>query len=87
MGLEDGAYGDEGEDGEAVEEGEEGTERRVACGVVVHKLEDGFVARANTVATYFELNRQVSLGKGKSKTRPGRVCFLSFFSFFFARKR
>lgn len=57
MGLEDGAYGEE----EDAPEGEDGTERRVACGVVVHKLEDGFVARANTVATYFELNRQVSL--------------------------
>ncbi|KAL7411937.1 nucleotide-diphospho-sugar transferase [Mrakia frigida] len=55
MGLEDGAYGEEGD---LEEEGEDGTERRVACGVVVHRLEDGFVARANTVATYFELNRQ-----------------------------
>ncbi|CED85578.1 Translation initiation factor 2B, gamma subunit (eIF-2Bgamma/GCD1) [Phaffia rhodozyma] len=31
---------------------------KVGCGVVVWKLEDGFVARANTLPTYFELNRQ-----------------------------
>lgn len=69
MGLEDGAYGEEGD---LEEEGEDGTERRVACGVVVHRLEDGFVARANTVATYFELNRQVSwsvLIRTKKKSR------------------
>lgn len=34
-------------------------DRKVGCGVLVWKLEDGFVARANTLPTYFELNRQV----------------------------
>lgn len=65
LGLEDGAYGEE----EDAPEGEDGTLRRVACGVVVHKLEDGFVARANTVATYFELNRQVSPSHPRSFVR------------------
>jgi hypothetical protein len=57
-----GAGAGDGED-EDGEEGEvdDGEGRRVSCGVVVHRLEDGFVARANTIPTYFELNRQVGL--------------------------
>jgi hypothetical protein len=29
------------------------------CGVTLHHLKDGYAARANTIGTYSELNRQV----------------------------
>jgi hypothetical protein len=49
---------DSDDDDERAEEESEG--RRVNCGVVVHEIESGgFLARGNTVPTYFELNRQV----------------------------
>lgn len=31
----------------------------VSCSLVIHRLDDGFAARANHIPTYFELNRQV----------------------------
>jgi translation initiation factor eIF-2B subunit gamma len=36
------------------------------CGIMVHHLADGYAARANTLGTYFELNRQ-SLREGSYK--------------------
>jgi hypothetical protein len=58
---------DDDEDDEDADEdaigGGDGRERwKVSCGLVIHRLDDGFVARANHIPTYFELNRQVRRG-------------------------
>ena len=29
------------------------------CGIVIHRLQDGFAGRTNTISNYVELNRQV----------------------------
>lgn len=58
--------GDDEDDEDADDEafgGDDGRERwKVSCGLVIHRLDDGFVARANHIPTYFELNRQVRFG-------------------------